>query len=60
MWTAHDVFFLSSTGMILAHAFFPGAGKGGDTHFDDDERWTINSTDGESHSLIYSLTRFTH
>lgn len=34
-------------GMILAHAFFPGEGKGGDTHFDDDERWTSNSTDGE-------------
>ncbi|XP_071754407.2 matrix metallopeptidase 30 [Centroberyx gerrardi] len=30
-------------GRVLAHAFSPGEGRGGDTHFDDDEQWSLTA-----------------
>jgi len=39
-------YLLLIAGLVLAHAFFPGEGRGGDVHFDEDEPWTINTHEG--------------
>lgn len=39
-----DPYRFDGNGKILAHAFPPGEGIGGDIHLDDDERWTIALT----------------
>lgn len=29
-------------GSVLAHAFYPGSGRGGDAHFDEEEYWELD------------------
>jgi len=45
---------------VLAHAFFPGSGLGGDVHFDDDEAWTLADDKNQGRIFRFSFLCFSN